>query len=124
MSSSKDAKPHTDILMANFFIQKKVINTVADRYFSATFGTTDIRLLQPKPYEKDAISAVAAFLCTDGNLELLAAELEAGSRLFSESELEIIRKASNKVLSHPDFTYQLFNGDATDIVQNAIEKVR
>lgn len=116
-----DALNHLSGFTENHFLERQKINLIVETLAKAMYGLPGTRL---KAFEPDAIAAVAACACTDGDLDLLAKQIAEKERWFSEDDLTLLRRASQKVLRNRDFANQLFNGDARPIIDKALEEVK
>lgn len=118
MVSSQNAVDVFNNQAANFSAQRGDIAVIARPIFNALYS----RVVHTKPYELDAIAAVAAYTYTEGNLSALAAQM--GDRQFSETDLSVIASASLALLRVSSFSYELFDGDAEPLIRASIESAR
>lgn len=118
MISSEQALDDFRNFAKNAFLDREVISSVARPLFRTLNGEGAFT----KPFELDAIAAVAAFMFSNGDLESLAVQMPAMQ--FSLTDQLVMADAVRKLLSERDFTHNLFDGDARPQIEAAIEEAR
>jgi len=111
---------HFSGFASNHFIQRRQINQVVGPLADKMYGLPTWKL---EAYEEDAIAAAAALAFAQGDLARLAEEISAG-RQFTDDELKVLSTAATTLRRHPDFTNQLFNGDATPLINDALSQAK
>ncbi|MEK9200646.1 MAG: hypothetical protein AAB909_01595 [Patescibacteria group bacterium] len=117
----RSSRPETDVFLShsdNFFAEVQAANAVVPPLFEKIYH----RPFSGDAKEKAALAAVAATMYSDGDLQRLA---ETGAALEpSDTERQVISLASLALTRNPQFTRELYNGDATPLVEASILKAR
>lgn len=118
MSSGEAAVDVLNNLGANFWLERDLINKIAKPIFAQ--GTRPGT--RPEPLELDAIAAVAAHMYTNADLTSMAELMETTQ--LNSTEISAILQAAVKLTRQPQFSKELFDGDAGPMIRAEVAKAR